>query len=119
MNPPRLIAAAVFASLLIAPNLTRAEDIDLYTGGSSNGDPNVLIVLDNESNWDATMDSSPPSDLNSVAGCTGGSYYCAQKYALITLLQKKDSSGAYIVGDNVGIGLMMYGSGTNKGGYMR
>ena len=38
------------------------------------------------------MDSSPPADADSVAGCGGntGSYYCAQKYALIKLLQQKD-----------------------------
>ena len=49
-----------------------------------------------------------------------GSYYCAQKYALIKLLQQKDATtGNYFVADSVGIGIMMYGSGSNKGGYIR
>ncbi|HET9833773.1 MAG TPA: hypothetical protein VFP91_18755, partial [Vicinamibacterales bacterium] len=121
MKPNSFIAAATLTSFLLAPSLTLAEDIDLYTAGSSGGDANVLIVLDNESNWSATMDSNPPADADSVAGCGGnpGSYYCAQKYALIKLLQKTDSTGAYVVGSSVGIGLMMYGSGDNKGGYIR
>ena len=121
MKPTSFVAAAALTSLLLSPSLTLAEDIDLYTGGSSGGDPNVLIVFDNESNWGATMDNNPPADADTVAGCGGNtsSYYCAQKYALIKLLQSTDSTGAYIVGNNVGIGLMMYGGGTNKGGYIR
>jgi type IV pilus assembly protein PilY1 len=116
-----LIITSLMSVLTIASGRAHAEDIDLYTGGSSGGDPNVLFVLDNESNWDATMDSNPPADADSVAGCGGntGSYFCAQKYALIQLLQKTDATGAYFVGDNVGIGVMMYGSGSNKGGYIR
>ena len=41
-------------------------------------------------------------------------YFCAQKYALITLLGQKDATGAYVVGSSVGIGLMMYGDNSNK-----
>ena len=81
MKTLRPRVTAVLSGLLILPGLAHPEDIDLYTGGSSGGDSNVLIVLDNESNWDST--------------------------------------GAYFVGTNVGIGLMMYGSGSNKGGYIQ
>ena len=56
-------------SLLLLPNLAHAEDIDLYTGTSPSGDVNVLIVLDNESNWAATLDNNPPADADTVAGC--------------------------------------------------
>ncbi len=121
MSTIRSILAAALAGLLLVPNLAHPEDIDLYTGASSGGDANVLIVLDNESNWAATMDSNPPADADTVANCGGvtGSYYCAQKYALIKLLERTDAKGNYFVTDNVGIGLMMYGSGTNKGGYIR
>jgi hypothetical protein len=106
---------AIALILVLVTHSARSEDIDLYTGGSSGGDPNVLIVLDNESNWAATMDTSPPADADSVAGCGGntGSYYCAQKYALIKLLQKTDSTGAY-GHRHGGIGIMMYGSGSNR-----
>ena len=104
------------------PNLAHPEDIDIYTGSSSGGEANLLIVLDNQSNWDASMDSNPPADADSYANCGGkpGSYFCAQKYALMKLLEKTDPiTGAYFVGPNVGIGLMMYGNGNNKGGYIR
>src|SRR5215831_18813511 len=110
MNRLVLTIASLMSALMLASGPARAEDIDLYTGGSSGGDPNVLFVLDNESNWDAAMDSNPPADADSVAGCGGntGSYFCAQKYALIKLLQKTDATGTYFVGDNVGVGVMMY-----------
>jgi hypothetical protein len=67
------------------------------------------------------MDGNPPADSDSVANCGGnaGTYFCAQKYALIKLLQQTDASGAYVVADNVGVGLMMYGSSPNAGGYIR
>jgi type IV pilus assembly protein PilY1 len=47
--------------------------------------------------------------------------WCAQRYALITLLQKMDPNKPteYFIKDNVGLGIMMYGSGANKGGYVR
>jgi type IV pilus assembly protein PilY1 len=121
MNMTRTLFSVALSSLLLVPSLAHPEDIDLYTGGSSGGDTNVLIVLDNESNWGATMDNNPPADADTLANCGGmpGSYFCAQKYALITLLQKTDATGNYVVGENVGIGLMMYGNGANKGGYIR
>jgi hypothetical protein len=67
--------------------------------------------------WTAVRLPTP----DSVASCGGstGSYFCAQKYALIKLLQKTDATGAYFVADNIGFGVMMYGSGSNKGGYIR
>ena len=121
MNTVRSILAAALASLLLVPSLAHPADIDIYTGGSSGGDANVLIVLDNNSNWSSTMDSNPPTDADSVANCGGstGTYFCAQKYALVKLLQQTDASGAYVVADNVGVGLMMYGSSPNAGGYIR
>ena len=122
MKMKRSLLSVALSGLLLVPTLAHPEDIDLYTGDQSGGDANVLIVLDNESNWSATMDSNPPADADTVANCGGmpGSYFCAQKYALITLLQKTDSvTGDYVVGENVGIGLMMYGSGDNKGSYVR
>jgi type IV pilus assembly protein PilY1 len=121
MSPIRSVLAAVLTGLLLMPNPAHPEDIDIYTGSASGGEPNVLIVLDNESNWSATMDSNPPVDADSYANCGGfpGSYYCAQKYALMKLLEKKSANGNYVVAPNVGIGLMMYGNGNNKGGYIR
>ena len=71
MNTIRPILAATLTGLLVVPNLAHAEDIDIYTAQSSGGDANVLIVLDNESNWAATMDSNPPADADSYANCGG------------------------------------------------
>jgi type IV pilus assembly protein PilY1 len=110
----------VLMTLGLCANVAYGEDIDLYTGDTSGGDSNILFVLDNESNWGATMGGTLPSDLNTVAACSDSSYYCAQKYALISLLQKVDPvSGNHFIADGVGIGIMMYGSGANKGSYIR
>ena len=103
MNTIRPILALALASLLLVPELAHPEDIDIYTGGSSGGDSNVVFVLDNNSNWDATMDSNPPAGAIALCGAKdAGSYFCAQKYALITLLQKTDATGAYFVAGRVG-----------------
>ena len=91
MNTIRPFLAAALAGLLLVAESGRAPRISTSIRVRlSGGDANVLIVLDNESNWGATMDSSPPADADSVAGCGGstGSYFCAQKYALIKLLTK-------------------------------
>ncbi len=45
----------------LLPSQAWSEDIDIYTGSSAEGDANVLIVLDNESNWSATLDNNPPA----------------------------------------------------------
>lgn len=48
----RKIALAVSLSLASAIHPLFAEDIDLYVGGNKNNSaPNVLLVLDNTSNW--------------------------------------------------------------------
>jgi type IV pilus assembly protein PilY1 len=120
-TPIRHIVAAALTGLMLVPTLAHPEDTDIYSGAGAGGYPNVLIVLDNEANWSATMDSSPPSDADSVASCGGvtGSYYCAQKYALIKLLQQKIRTATTSSRTPVGVGIMMYGSGGNKGGYIR
>src|SRR5690242_2284730 len=64
MKPFNSLLATTALTLALATNLAHSEDIDLYTGGSSGGDANVLIVLDNNSNWSATMDSNPPADAD-------------------------------------------------------
>ena len=116
----RTILAAMLLSLGFLPNLTQAEDIDIYTGSPPTGDVNVLFVLDNESNWAATLDNNPPQGAIDMCGANdAGSYFCAQKYALITLLEKVKGNGSYFIPDNVGIGLMMYGAGDNHGSYVR
>jgi type IV pilus assembly protein PilY1 len=123
MKKIRSILTCALTFLALNPSSIFAEDIDLYYGGTAGGDPNLLIVLDNESNWaqSGVFGSTPiPADAITLCGDANkaNTMWCAQKYALITLLQKT-KNGSYVVGENVGIGIMMYGSGTNKGGYLR
>ncbi len=48
-----LLAAALCAGLGSIPLIAGADDIDIFTGASagSGGNPRILIVLDNTSNW--------------------------------------------------------------------
>jgi type IV pilus assembly protein PilY1 len=96
----RLIAASLIASLGLAP-LSRADDIDLYTGGESStgAQTNVLIVLDNSANWNAQNQ-----------GWTDGA---AQGQAELQALSEVAST----LGDNVNVGLLMASG--NGGGYIR
>lgn len=117
----RCITIISFASMTVAfPAL--AEDIDLYTGSTTGGAPNVLIVLDNSANWSSTINSNPPDDAIATCGSNDAkTYYCAQKVALIRLLEAKDANGDYLLKPSVGIGLMLFNDTTNsdKGGYIR
>jgi type IV pilus assembly protein PilY1 len=119
MKTLRSVLFPVLMTLGLGANIAYGEDIDLYTGDTSGGDVNVLFVFDNESNGGANMGGTIPTDMDSVAGCSDSTYYCAQKYALIKLLQRVKSDGTHFIGDSVGVGIMMYGSGSNKGSYVR
>ena len=44
-----VVLVAVFA--LVLPLSTAAEDIDIFVASSSGGGANVLVILDNTSNW--------------------------------------------------------------------
>lgn len=84
-----------------------AEDIDIYvgnTGSASTGNPNVLIVLDNTSNW-ARMSQNWPDD-----SAQGQSEVDAIKTVIATL----DSS--------INVGLMEFvtsGNANDNGGFIR
>ncbi len=122
MNTIRSILAATLTGLLLVPNLAHPEDIDLYTGASSGGDANVLIVLDNESNWARRWTATPrPMPIPSpTAAANTGSYFCAQKYALIKLLDKTDAvTGTYFVGPQCRHRPDDVRQRANKGGYIR
>lgn len=53
ISEKRIFVAAMSLSILMMPSVNRAEDIDLFVGGvpGASYNPNVLIVLDNSSNW--------------------------------------------------------------------
>lgn len=106
MNIPKslrhsVIAAAAAAGLgMMTPSL--AEDIDLYVGGeaATGSQANVLIVLDNSTNWAAANQGWLPS------GTKQGE---AELQALSEILST--------LGDNINVGLLM-AAGSN-GGYVR
>ena len=68
---------------------------------------------------------NPPADAQTICGNADAStYFCAQKVALIRLLEKTqtkpDGTTEYFLKPDVGVGLMMFSDVNNKkGGYMR
>ncbi|TMH55491.1 MAG: hypothetical protein E6H55_18330, partial [Betaproteobacteria bacterium] len=98
-----LLLAAAFALLVSLP--TAAEDIDIFVGGAGGGDAaNVLVVIDNTSNWADNAQHWP------------GEYQGqAELEALITVIPT--------LKDSVNVGLMLFnqnGSGNCcSGGYIR
>ena len=94
--------------LLLAANVTAsAMDIDLYTlnSGTNNPAPNVLIVLDNTSNWSRNSQHWPDN---------GGNQGQAEVQAIQTVLQSLNA--------NVNVGLLEFVTGGNandNGGFVR
>ncbi|MBI5898187.1 MAG: hypothetical protein HZB40_03045 [Rhodocyclales bacterium] len=97
--PKKLLCVTLSAAALLSTQL-RADDIDLYTGGASatGSNPNVLIVLDNSTNWAAANQGWP-------SGKQGEAELEAMAEVIGTL------------GDSVNVGLLM-AAGSN-GGYVR
>ncbi|MEY4643614.1 MAG: hypothetical protein RLZZ596_445 [Pseudomonadota bacterium] len=91
--------------LCLGAMVSRAEDIDLYSGTSSNaGKPNVLFVLDNAANFDSAADNCTYSDGSSPSlnGKAGGIEQCALYNVVNSLSVNSDNTGV------VNIGLMAY-----------
>ncbi|UCE32511.1 MAG: pilus assembly protein PilY, partial [Burkholderiales bacterium] len=99
------LAAVVTACAASVPLATSAEDIDIFLGAQSGGgagNPNVLLVLDNSSNW-SRNDQQWPNEKQ------GESELQALKEVIAS------------VGETVNVGLMMFtDNGTGReGGYIR
>src|SRR3990172_5479380 len=98
---------ALCALLAVLPARAPAEDIDLFntdTSTESNFDnPNVLIILDNTSNWDRANQAWPD----------GGKQGESELRAIKTVIGQ--------LTDKINVGLMMFvGPGTGReGGYIR
>jgi type IV pilus assembly protein PilY1 len=62
MTRPLKIAATIVAlDIALTPVTVMAQDIDIFTGAAgSGGNANVLIILDNTSNWSATNQGWSP-----------------------------------------------------------
>jgi type IV pilus assembly protein PilY1 len=97
----RTTAAALAAAVGIG-TAVHAEDIDLFTAPAGGGTaPNILIVLDNSSNWNR-------NDQAWALGKQGES----ELRALYTVLSDPTLA-------NVNLGLMMLSGGSPDGGYIR
>lgn len=93
----------------LTPMLTSAEDIDIFTGASAGtaAAPNVLIVLDNTSNWARQSQQWP-------GGAQQGQ---SEANAIKTVLNALGAAGT-----NINIGLMEFattGSANIDGGFIR
>lgn len=99
------LLTSIAACLAVVAQTTSAEDIDIFIGSSGTAqNPNILIVIDNTSNWSQQAQHWP----NGLA--QGQSEVNAIKTVLGAL------------GDNVNIGLLEYVTGSgggNDGGYIR
>jgi Tfp pilus tip-associated adhesin PilY1 len=124
MNPAKHIRTALQASLplpglaarisaasialiaaLLLPGASFASDVDIYSGiGGSAGNPNVLIVMDNAANFDASTTAAPclingvtnTMAKSATANSAGGIEQCAL-YSVISALP-----------NNINIGFMIY-----------
>jgi type IV pilus assembly protein PilY1 len=116
----------LFATILsLQVSTALAEDIDIFTGdsGGSSANPNVLIVLDNSSNWSANnqgwpTDANPPVPCGN--DCNKQGYY--ELKAIRTVLQRLQTNSNNANGDiSVNLGLMMFNNSnaTRDGGYIR
>ena len=90
----------ISAILLLAALAARAEDIDLFAGSPSvlGTPPNVLIILDNSANWDASFNYSSPA--GTPAPCSG-TRFCALRDIVSSVVRGLDI--------NVNVGLMLFG----------
>ena len=114
----RKFLAGPFARRLIAASLlfgasapAFAEDIDIFTGKPLPGnEPNVLVILDNSINWNATFGTAAEF---AAAGCPTDdlSKFTAERCVLKQVIEQFT--------ENVRIGLMMFAESGPNGGYIR
>lgn len=101
----RLLSLLLGAWMCFLPVRSIAEDIDIFVGASAGAsqNPNVLIILDNTSNWSQQAQQWPD-------GATQGQ---SELQAILSLIPG--------LGSNVNVGLMMFtDSGAGRsGGYIR
>ncbi|HEY0845917.1 MAG TPA: PilC/PilY family type IV pilus protein [Noviherbaspirillum sp.] len=101
----QLSMLALLAGLAASPMPAAAEDIDIFIGasGGTANNANVLIVLDNTTNWNRQSQHWPGQ--------------ITQAQAEINAIKSVVSS----LGSNVNVGLMMItaGGSGNRGGYIR
>ena len=89
--------------MALASPRSAADDTDIFAGGSggSVANPNVLIIIDNTSNWSSQSQHWP-------GGVTQGQ---AELQAMKTVIA--NLGGGPTVDAQVNVGLMMFASGSN------
>ena len=114
-SAPHLALAGCLAMAVALP--ASAEDIDLYTGLQPEaGKPNVLIVLDNASAWNASANftcSTSGVVSSNNANTDAGAEQCALYNAVNSILKSPTLLG------NINLGIMMFGDSKNFGGIMK
>lgn len=105
----KLLALYLGIWTALMPMLATAEDIDIFTGASAgtSANPNILIVIDNTSNWSRQSQQWP-------GGIAQGQ---SEANAIKTVVQALGAKGA-----NVNIGLMEFvtnGNANDQGGFIR
>jgi len=111
LRKPLALAFSLVA-LWLAPGFVRSDDIDLYVSGAQQlgSAPNVLIIIDNTSNYAST--SQGITNTSGAVVENGAAEWNALKTVLNGLVQ---SSGGV-----VNVGIMLGGeSGSAQGGYVR
>ena len=105
----RILAASLAATAaLCGPARLHAEDVDIFTAGNGVTAPaNVLIILDNSSNWSATLGANECNSGNTAANTKFAAEVCALQLAVDALPA------------TVRVGLMMFAESGENGGYMR
>jgi len=106
MNKIRKVSFATVvlaATLVLTPLRIMAEDIDIFTGasGGSSGNPNVLLVVDNTSNWSRASQDWPDEATQGAA----------EMQAIKTVVGQLDAS--------VNVGLMVWTRAGKGGGEIR
>ena len=116
--PLRRIVAATFAAALAlgGPSPVTAEDVDIFTAGAGAGTkPNILIILDNSSNWSATLGTNSCMSTANPPGVGGNmdatTKFAAEMCALYKVVGGLDAS--------VRMGLMMFTESGDAGAYVR
>jgi len=108
---PIKLAAVLSLALALTPLRATADDTDIFAGSSSGvaGNPNVLIILDNTSNWSTASQHWPDGNKQGQA----------ELLAMRTVIG--NLGGSPSVDAPLNVGLMMFtdaGSG-RRGGYIR
>ncbi|MES2296737.1 MAG: PilC/PilY family type IV pilus protein [Pseudomonadota bacterium] len=110
----KLLALAVCAIASAAPMRAGADDIDIFTGASAGtaGNPRVLIVLDNTSNWSRQSQKWP-------GGIQQGQ---SEVNAVKSVVLGDGSAGNPGLTDKINLGLMEFvtnGNANDNGGFIR